>query len=380
MSLTAFRYSECLRRFTIHTMSSIAVLCASLGLPQAAEHADLVIAKFTAGQNVKPWQDAAGGADVTIEPLTKQDLNYMLKVVHHAGGWPGIGLPNPPADWSRYQVFKFEAWASANIGVELRVDDAKSKGYDSRFNFTFKLTKGKNLIQIPMEQLRKVIDTAHIVLVKLFMDNPPEGSTLYYDNFRLGVLERDEVLFMPYADRMDLQPTTKVRTPHFPFGRNLSRGPLKVFAINGVSGGRAASELIERMDMNMNVVTWDRMWDANTWGISDFYGQRGSSGEDCMLVQRYLASSIESPERLDAMILTTPWGWSNFSQTAREGILRRVEKDGTGLVFIMPFPGGAKPVWTDDLRKLLRPGQRAVRLFRGRVLPHPGAERGHHRR
>ena len=68
--------------------------------------------------------------------------------------------------------------------------------------------------------------------------------------------------------------------------------------------------------MNMNVVTWDRMWDANTWGISDFYGQRGSSGEDCMLVQRYLASSIESPERLDAMILTTPWGWSNFSQTA----------------------------------------------------------------
>jgi hypothetical protein len=87
--------------------------------------------------------------------------------------------------------------------------------------------------------------------------NPPEGSTIYYDNFRLGPIERDDVLFMP-----------------------------------------------------------------------------------------------QCPERLDAMILTTPWGWCNFSETAREGVLRRVEKDGTGVVFIMPFPGGEKPVWTDDLRKI----------------------------
>ena len=106
-------------------------------------------------------------------------------------------------------MFKFEAWAPENISVELRIDDAKSKGFDSRFNFSFKLTKGRNLVQIPIEQIRKVIDPKHIVLVMLFMSNPPEGSTIYYDNFRLGPMERDEVLFMPYADRMDLQPTTQ---------------------------------------------------------------------------------------------------------------------------------------------------------------------------
>ncbi len=340
------------RQLAIVAIWFIVILNISVGRLLAAEPADLIIAKFTAGQDVKPWQDAAAGVEVTIEPLTKQDLHYKLKVVHHADGWPGIGLPNPPSDWSAYQVFKFEAWAPENISVELRIDDAKSKGFDSRFNFAFKLTKGRNLVQIPIEQLRKAIDPKHIVLVMLFMSTPPEGRTIYYDNFRLGATERDDVPFMPYADRMDLQPTTTVRTPHFAFGRNLSRGPLKVFAINGVSGGRAASELMQRLDINLNVVTWDRSWDANTWGIADFYGQRGTSSDDCMLVQRYLASSMQRPERLDAMILTTPWGWSNFSETAREGILRRVEKDGTGLVFIMPFPGGEKPVWTDDLRKL----------------------------
>ena len=352
MILTLLRSGGRPRRIATIGLLFISILCFSAGWLPTAEAADLIIAKFTAGQNVKPWQDTAAGVEVTIEPLTKQDLNYKLKVVHHANGWPGIGLPRPPADWSSYQVFKFEAWAPENISVELRIDDANSKGYDSRFNFAFKLTKGKNLVQIPIEQLRKVINPRHIVLVTLFMSNPPEGSTIYYDNFRLGAPERDEVLFIPYADRMDLQPTTRVRTPHFPFGRNLSRGPLNVFAINGVSGGRAASELMERLDMNLKVVTWDRMWDANTWGIADFYGQRGTSSEDCMLVRRYLASSMQRPERLDAMILTTPWGWSNFSEAAREGILRRVEKEGTGLVFIMPFPGGEKPVWTDDLRKL----------------------------
>ena len=80
------------------------------------------------------------------------------------------------------------------------------------------------------------------------------------------------------------------------------------------------------------------MWDANTWGIADFYGQRGTSSDDCMLVQRYVASSMQCPERLDAMILTTPWGWSNFSETAREGILR-AGREGwhrTGLYHALP--------------------------------------------
>ncbi len=92
------------------TLWFTATLCIGLARLPAAEPAELLIAKFATGQNVKPWQDAAAGVEVTIEPLTKQDLNYRLKVIHHAGGWPGIGLPKPPSDWSAYQVFKFEAW------------------------------------------------------------------------------------------------------------------------------------------------------------------------------------------------------------------------------------------------------------------------------
>ena len=166
------------RRSVLCALWYIAIVCGILGRLSAAEPAELLIAKFTAGQDVKLWRDAAADVEVTIEPLSKQGLNCTLKVVHHANGWPGIGLPNPPSDWSAYQVFKFEAWATENISVEMRIDDARSKGYDSRFNFVFKLTRGRNLVQIPIEQLRKVIDPHRIVLVKLFMNSPPEGSTI----------------------------------------------------------------------------------------------------------------------------------------------------------------------------------------------------------
>jgi len=326
--------------------------CAGFCQVQSAEVPELVIAKFTDGQDITAWQKNANGTELTVEPLTKQDRNYTLKVVHQHVGYPGINLIKAPTDWSPYQVFKFEAWAPENTRVELRIDDTKSKGYNSRLNFTIQLVKGRNLIQIPVDKIRKSIDPAHIVLVTLFMAEPPEGFTLHYDNFRLGALENDTVSFIPYAERLDLQPTMAIRTPHFPFGRNLSRGPLKVFAINSVATGRSAVELMQRLDMDLNVVSWDRLWDANTWGIADSYGQRGTNADDCMLVQRYVASSLQSPERFDTMILTTPLGWINFTQSTRDDILRRVEKDGSGLVMIMPFPGGAQPVWTDDLRKV----------------------------
>ncbi len=164
-------------------------------------------------------------------------------------------------------------------------------------------------------------------------------------------IQTNSSTFIPYNERWDRQPTTDVRTPHFAFAHNLNQGPLKVFAIASILQGRDVSELMQRLDTQMSVVTWDRQGDANSWGLGDFYGIRGYK-DDSKLLQKYFANSMAGPEKFDAMLLTTPQGWNAFPQEARDRIISRVKNDGTGLILVMPFPGGKQPEWTDELRKV----------------------------
>jgi len=314
---------------------------------------EFVICKFQSQTNLKPWQAGAGSVALTIEPRTPQDIDYKLKVVNSAGEYPGVELPNPPSDWSSYEVFSFEIWSPANTSMEVRIDDAKSQGYATRLNYSFQVTTGRNLIQIPIEKIRQAVDVKQIRLVKIFMEKSTPGFTLYYDQFRLGPVQTEAVAFIPYNERNDTQPTTDIRTPHFEFGRNLSGGPIKTFAIASIFQGRDVAELMQRLDTQMSVVTWEREGDVNAWGLGNSYSERGAP-DDQSILQRYLASSIQGPEKFETMILTTPMGWSKFPQGVRERIISRVEQDGVGLILIMPFPGGdnSPGEWTDELRKV----------------------------
>ena len=156
----------------------------------------------------------------------------------------------------------------------------------------------------------------------IFMNNPPEGTTIHYDNFRLGALERDTIPFIPYAERMDMQRDHQRPHAAFPLRtrpeprpapgvrhqwRNRRPGGCRAYAAHGHEP--------ERGHMGSDV-------DANNLGIADHYGQRGTSSEDCMLVQRYVASSMQSPGRFDAMILTTPGEWCNLPRGDARRLLR----------------------------------------------------------
>jgi len=346
------------QRVNAHYLTALALLtagCCSLPALEgwAASAPELVICAFQPQMDFKLWQGCGDHAKVTLEPRNPQDADYKLKVVYEGGDCPGIGLPKPPADWSPYEVFSFEVWSPANASMELRVDDANSKGYTTRLNYPFRISKGRNLVQVPIDKIRRTVDVRQIKLVKLFSLAATPGFTLYYDRFRLGPLEEDVVPFIPYSERSDTQPTLDVRTPHFEFGRNLSGGPLQAFAIASVLQGRNVSELMQRIDAQIRVVTWGRQGDANSWGLGNCYSERGAP-DDQTVMQRYLASSIQGPEKFETMILTTPMGWRMFPQGARERILNRVEQDGAGLILIMPFPGGenAPGEWTDELRKV----------------------------
>lgn len=294
------------------------------------------------------WQ--ASGSTVTIEPRSPTDSNLMLKLVAKEDSYPGMSR-TPPRDWRGYEVLRFKVWAASAYALAVRVDDDSSKDYATRFNFTFKLKQGENLCQVRVADIGKKLQLDKIKRLIVFTVNPPPGLVLHFDDFALGQALTERVPFIPYAERKDLIPSLAVATPHLPFGRGLAGGPRKIFVQTSVECGREVPELMQRVDLEVSQLTWDRNYDLNTWGFGDFYGQRGHA-IDVKLMQDYLASSLQGPERFAAIVLANTNGWLRNPPGAREALLRRVKEQGEGLVFIYPWPGGDAPgaVWPQDLK------------------------------
>lgn len=322
-----------------------------LGVPVVA--GDVIIVDFTDPADVRGIDWDRENVDVSFGPRAVTERGSVLKLVAKQGDYPGFALyaPKVPKDWSAHEALSLVVWSNDERDIAIRIDDHKSVGYNSRFNGGAHLLKGRNLVQVPIAVIGKTIDVKNIKLLNFFLDHPPANLTLWFDDIKLGKMESDTVPFIPYAERMDHQPSMEVVSPHLPMGRNLAGGPLNAFLIGGVKQGREVVELMQRIDLSPKVLSWDREWQANTWGFGDFYGQRGSF-LDVALMQRYLASSMQGPEKFEVLVLSTPMGWNRFGPAARQAILERVRDRGEGLVLVMPFTGDRGQPWPDDLKEL----------------------------
>ncbi|MFC1582178.1 hypothetical protein ACFL4W_01435 [Planctomycetota bacterium] len=322
---------------------------------QAQEKPLFMISDFNTEAEIKKIQGGdSGNVTLTIGPRTVTEMNSVLKMVAKGGSYPGIVFYPPaiPKDWSSYEVIAFTIWSPVDTTILIRIDDEKSFNYNSRYNTDRRIQKGRSLVQIPIKNLRKSIDPSIIKTMILFLGNPPPGQTLWFDDLLLGPEQTAEVDFIPYEERYDLISSMDLVTPHLPMARNLAGGALKAFMITGVGPGREVVEMKQRMDLDVSQLTWDRNWDVNTWGFGDFYSKRGHIG-DCVLMQKYLDSTMQGPEKFEAMMLFTPWGWNRFSQSARERIIKRVKEDGEGIVLMMPFTGEKQSnAWPEDLKEL----------------------------
>jgi hypothetical protein len=287
----------------------------------------------------------------TIEPRAQTDLNNMLKVVFKSGRWPGFHV-KVPQDWSPYEAIRFVVWSKNKIMLNVRIDDPKSSSYSTRFNKTIQLNPGQNLCQIKVDDIGRVLDRKKIRAFILFLSSPPKGMTLYFDDITLGPVLAETIPFIPYEKRRDLQPTLKVVTPHIPFAKGITGGPLRAFMLSGIIYGREIPEMMQRMDLDVKVMTWDRNWDSNTWGMGDFYGKRGHAF-DVVLMQRYIASTLQGPEKFEVLVMSTPQGWERFPKGARTALIDRVKNKGEGLVLILPYPGKQeRQAWPDDLKEI----------------------------
>jgi len=96
-------------------------------------------------------------------------------------------------DWSAFRSVCFDVYnpQQKDMEITVRIDDQKNwPDYADRYNKGFRLVKGSNRIEIPLNTLvtsgtRRGMDLKSIHRFLLFMVNPQEKNVLYVDYIRL---------------------------------------------------------------------------------------------------------------------------------------------------------------------------------------------------
>jgi len=148
-----------------------------------------LIGDFEKRQDLRAWE-ISGRAGLSKRHVTHGE--YSARIRLPAADWPGLATRNPPGDWSGFDALAFEIYSESARAhpFTLRIDDASSTGYGSRYNEAFALRPGANRFEIPLTGLRtsdkrRIIDTRRITRFAIFLSRPQEPVTLYVDWVRL---------------------------------------------------------------------------------------------------------------------------------------------------------------------------------------------------
>jgi hypothetical protein len=256
-----------------------------------------------------------------------------LEVVFPAGGG-FIETKKLPPDWRRQESLLLFVWSLQPGGIRLTVRDAAG----GSATHEYRLRAGVNHLQW---RLRELTALNRQEIRSLRMESSAPG-TWYLDYFALDryhpVLEQ--------RGRWDIDYSMKEETPHIPWARPLSGGPIRVFAIADVIDGRGVIELAQRLEMSLRATTIGSSPGTNKWGFGDFYVQRSYGGEfwkhAYSLAHTYIADDLIYGAPCDVILWPGLVSWDSFPEEGREALRRRVEA-GTGLVLFYPFNRDGKP-------------------------------------
>jgi len=198
----------------------------------------------------------------------------------------------------------------------------------------------------------------------------------------------DDLSVVPGEPRKTVRPaqtdipyTLEVKTPHIPWARPYSRGPIKAFLLTHVLSSRDIAELAQRLEMNFTTVTVTGSSVHAPYASGTMGGRR--MGDELRNIQEKLATRYE-------VIVLGGISWKWLTPKIRAVLLRQVAA-GTGLVYVQPnwllddlvepanFDGAKFP---KELREvdaqfpLKWPGEGRYRHYRNdpipyRTKPHP---------
>jgi hypothetical protein len=141
--------------------------------------------------------EPTGGALLTTEKPPKEFTlaqgQFVGKVAFAPDSLSGLALKNFPPNWSTFSSLQFEVYSDSKsvVPLELRVHDGKHRNqYSDRFNLTLQVEPGQTTVTVPLADIRKgpayrTMDMTNIKGVIVFIVNPAQHQSLYFDEFRL---------------------------------------------------------------------------------------------------------------------------------------------------------------------------------------------------
>lgn len=146
-----------------------------------------MLSDFEDSSELSMW----GYSNVFITDTIAAKGQHSLKVkVHNSNLYSGAGLNYFPNDWSDYQSLQLSIYTKKATQLTIRINDRihiNNNAYDDRFNRELKLTKGWNLISIPLVDVesapsRRMMNMKEIHSLGIFSTQPHNITEFYIDN------------------------------------------------------------------------------------------------------------------------------------------------------------------------------------------------------
>jgi len=133
----------------------------------------------------------------TLMSLTDQHATHgskCLRMELYPSAFPGLKPSLEKRDWRPYKSLRFDVYnpLEKELEITVRIDDKqKSNVYADRYNKSFRIVKGSNGIEVPLNALvtsgtKRKMDLRNIYGFMIFMVSPPERNVLYIDYIRLA--------------------------------------------------------------------------------------------------------------------------------------------------------------------------------------------------
>ncbi len=234
------------------------------------------------------------------------------------------------------EVLLYFIWTNQVAHISLIVEDSLSQSFSRQYT----LKQGANHLQLPFSEAEK-FDVKRIKSIGLRTEH---ANILYLDYITFDQYQP----VLNKLGRWEVEYSTDIQTPHFPWGADLASGPIKSYSISPIFDGRGIVELAERLDLDMEVTTIGRNYGAEKYGFGDFYMRRSTGFErdstTYNLAHKYIAEDMLFDPEYDVIIWPGLHKWESYASPIRKAIMERVEK-GTGLVLLYPVGGNNSDLW-----------------------------------
>ncbi|NQU10122.1 hypothetical protein HQ590_04985 [bacterium] len=174
-------------------MRWIVAIAAGTWLAGTAAAGTRCLSGFEDDRDVDAWQPHHAEMRRVASHVTEGRHALELKLA--PARYPGLRLEGSDPrlrGWDRFESLRLDVYSAdpRPVSFTVRIDDAASRGYGSRFNDEFLLRPGWNRLEYPVRRLlttdkSRALDPARLRRLMLFANELARPLTLYVDNVRL---------------------------------------------------------------------------------------------------------------------------------------------------------------------------------------------------